>query len=74
MKPEEIRDLTGDELIEKIEIEEENYAKMHLNHTVAALENPMLLRGKRRLIARMRSDLRRREIAEQTEKVGKKGK
>lgn len=71
MKPEEIRDLTRDELIEKIEIEEENYAKMHLNHTVAALENPMSLRGKRRFIARMRTDLRRRELAEQSKTQGK---
>lgn len=74
MKPEEIRDLTGDELIEKIEIEEENYAKMHLNHTVAALENPMLIRGKRRFIARMKSDLRRREIAERKVTEDNKGK
>ncbi len=62
MKPEEIRDLTESELIEKIEIEEENYAKMHLNHTVAALENPMQLPAKRRFIARLKGDLRRRQL------------
>ena len=74
MKPEEIRDLTQSELIEKIEIEEENYAKMHLNHTVAALENPMLLPAKRRFIARMKGDLRRRTIEADRANRDNKGK
>jgi len=64
MKAKEIRDLTTDEVIEKIEIEEEKYAKMRLNHAVAALENPVQIRDQRRFVARLKTDLRNRQLSE----------
>jgi large subunit ribosomal protein L29 len=63
MKPQEIADLTTDEVIEKIEIESENYNKLKLNHHVAALENPVQLRLKRKDIARLKTELRKRELS-----------
>ncbi len=63
MKAKEIKDLTTPEVKEKMEIEVENYAKMRMNHTVAAFENPLLLRFKRREIARLKTEMRKRELA-----------
>ena len=62
MKAKEIRDLTTDEVI--VEIEEEKYSKMRLNHAVASLENPVQLRLQRKFIARLKTDLRNRQLNE----------
>lgn len=62
MKAKDIKDLTTDEVKEKIEIELENYNKMRLNHAVSALENPVQLRLKRKVIARLNTEMRKREL------------
>jgi len=64
MKAKYIINLTTDELIEKLEIEEENFGKLRLNHTVAALENPMQLRAQRRTVARLKTVVRERQLSE----------
>jgi large subunit ribosomal protein L29 len=64
MKAKEIADLTTEEVKEKIEIETEDFNKMKLNHAVAAFENPVQLRLKRRDIARLKTELRKRELAD----------
>ena len=64
MKAKEIKDLTTPEISEKIEIEEEKFGKMRLNHAVAAMENPMELRSQRRFIARLKTELRARQLSE----------
>lgn len=64
MKAKEIADLTTAEVIEKIEIEQESFNKMRLNHAVAALENPIQLRGRRKVLARLHTELRKRNLAE----------
>ena len=64
MKAKEIADLTTEEVKEKIDIELENFNKMRLNHAVAAFENPIQLRLKRREIARLKTELRKRELAD----------
>ncbi len=63
MKAKEIADLTTDEIKEKIGIESEAFNKMRLNHAVAAFENPIQLRHKRREIARLKTELRKRELS-----------
>lgn len=63
MKAKEIKDLTTEEIKEKIGIESEAYGKMRLNHAVAAFENPVQLRLKRKDIARLQTELRMREIS-----------
>ena len=50
MKTSEIKDLTTEEIREKIETEK------------APLENPMLIRTTRRNIARLMTELRKREL------------
>lgn len=64
MKASDIRDLTTDELVEKLEIERENFGKLRLSHAVAALENPMQLRDQRRTVARLETVLRERQLGE----------
>ncbi|TXC78419.1 50S ribosomal protein L29 [Luteibaculum oceani] len=65
MKAAEIRELSLDELKDKISVAQEELNKLELTHAVAELENPIQLRAKRRDIARLKTDLRRRELAAQ---------
>ena len=62
MKTSEIRDLTTEEIKEKIETEKAALTKMKMNHAVSPLENPMLIRTTRRNIARLMTELRKREL------------
>ena len=62
MKPSEIKDLTTEEIREKIETEKAALTKMKMNHAVSPLENPMLIRTTRRNIARLMTELRKREL------------
>lgn len=61
MKPSVIREMTLDEVRDKLTEESATLVKMKLNHTVSPLENPLALRTKRRLIARLSSEIRQRE-------------
>lgn len=62
MKIAEIRELTTEELAERIQTEKANYTQMLLNHSVSPLENPSQIRAARRNIARMKTVLRQREL------------
>ena len=62
MKTSEIKDLTTDEIREKIETEKAALTKMKMNHAVSPLENPMLIRTTRRNIARLMTEFRKREL------------
>lgn len=64
MKQSEIVDLTLAELKEKLAAVEEEFAQLKLQHSISQLENPMRIRTMRRLIARLQTDLRKRELAE----------
>ena len=50
------------EIKEKIETEKAALTKMKMNHAVSPLENPMLIRTTRRNIARLMTELRKREL------------
>ena len=62
MKTSEIKDLTTEEIKEKIETEKAALTKMKMNHAVSPLENTMLIRTTRRNIARLMTELRKREL------------
>jgi large subunit ribosomal protein L29 len=53
MKASEIRNMSAEILREKIAEEKAALAKLKFSHTIAGTENPMVLRSKRRDIARM---------------------
>ncbi|MCX6229071.1 MAG: 50S ribosomal protein L29 [Bacteroidia bacterium] len=63
MKNSEIKELTTPEIIEKISITKEEYIRMCLNHSVNPLENPMKIRFTRKNIARLNTELRKRQLA-----------
>lgn len=62
MKIAEIRELTTAELQERLESETANYENVKFNHHVSPLENPSVIKKLRRDIARMKGELRQREI------------
>jgi len=57
----DIKDLTLDELKEKLGTESEALRKMKFAHHVSAIENPMKIKETRRLIARIHTALRQKE-------------
>ena len=62
MKIAEIREIATNELAERIETEVANYNQMVLNHSISPLENPAQIKKLRRTIARMKAELRQREL------------
>ena len=53
MKDTDIKDLTLDELKEKLGSEKEALRKMKFAHQVSAIENPMKIKETRRMVARI---------------------
>ena len=62
MKIAEIRELSTAELKERVEADVTRYAQMKLNHAISPLENPEMLKSLRHDIARMKGELRSREL------------
>ena len=63
MKNSEIIEMTTAELIERVETEKAALNKM-TNHTITPMENPMQIRAARKTIARMMTEIRKRELTE----------
>ncbi len=53
MKTKELRDLTIEELNQRIEAETASYVRMRMNHRVNPLDKPSTLTEQRKLIARL---------------------
>ena len=64
MKNSEIRELTKEEIIERLEGERAILAKQKLNHAVSPLDNPQKITETRKVIARLMTELRQRTIIE----------
>ena len=62
MKIAEIREIATNELAERIKAEVANYNQMVLNHSISPLDNPAQIKKLRRTIARMKAELRQREL------------
>ena len=62
MKIAEIREIATNELAERIQTEEANYNQMVVNHSISPLDNPAQIKQLRRTIARMKTELRQREL------------
>ncbi|HET6245800.1 MAG: 50S ribosomal protein L29 [Bacteroidetes bacterium] len=68
MKQSVINELSTNELREKTTDEQAILAKMKLTHTISPLENPMKIKGSRRTIARLKTELTRRIKLEASKK------
>jgi large subunit ribosomal protein L29 len=62
MKIREIREIGEQELRQRIKEEEENLAHLKFQKSVSQLESPIKIRLVRRLIARMKTVLREKEL------------
>jgi len=68
MKSSEIKELTIQELQERLESEETMMVRMKMNHAVSPLDNPNKIVETRRNIARLKTEVRARQIQEQSAK------
>jgi len=55
LKAKEIRELGDEEIRSRIDEEEDQLRQLRFQHAIAHIENPMLLREKRRLVARLQT-------------------
>ncbi|MFZ4462784.1 MAG: 50S ribosomal protein L29 [Bacteroidales bacterium] len=62
MKQEVIRELSTPDLTERLEEESKQLVRLKLNHAVSPLENPNKIRAYRRTVARIKTELRKREL------------
>jgi len=68
MKSSEIKELSIQELTERLESEENMLVRMKMNHAVSPLDNPNKIVETRRNVARLKTEMRARQIQEQSEK------
>jgi large subunit ribosomal protein L29 len=68
MKSSEIKELSIKELEERLESEENMMVRMKMNHAVSPLDNPNKIVETRKNIARLKTEMRARQIQEQSAK------
>jgi large subunit ribosomal protein L29 len=62
MKIAEIKELSTKELIERVDAQVAAYDQKRINHAITPVDNPAQIKQQRRTIARMKSELRYREL------------
>lgn len=62
MKQNVINELSNDDLLERLEEEEKQLNKLKLNHAVSPLENPNKIVDYRRTVARLKTEIRKRQL------------
>lgn len=64
MKPTEIRELSTREIEERIDNEKSMLTRLKLGHNISPLDNPIKIKETRKDIARLRTELRNRQLNE----------
>jgi len=62
MKASEVRELSTPDLVERIDSERNMLLRMKLNHAITPLDNPRKLKETKVTIARLLTELRKREL------------
>ena len=62
MEYSEIKELTAKELVEKLDNNNELLVRMKLNHTVSPMDNPNKIRETKKIIARLKTEIHKREL------------
>lgn len=62
MKNSELRGLSVEELQNKLVVEKDSYAKLKFAHSITPIENPNKIKESRKLIARIQTEIRAKEI------------
>jgi large subunit ribosomal protein L29 len=71
MKPSVIREMSTNELSERLDEEKKQLDKLKLNHSVSPLENPMKVKLYRKTVARIKTELRKRAIEESKKEISR---
>ena len=66
MKTAEIRELTTKEIEERIDAERGMLIKLRMNHAVSPLDNPLKITASRKNVARLNTELRKRQLSANT--------
>ena len=62
MKKEEIKELPTADLQERLAQMEKDYRQLRINHAVTPLDNPAKITADRKMIARVKTELRARQL------------
>lgn len=62
MKKEEIKELSTQDLKDRLVEMEKEYRQLVINHSVSPLDNPAKITQERKMIARVKTELRQREL------------
>ncbi len=65
MKQEVVREMSTADLVERLDEEVKHLTKLKLNHAVSPLDNPHKIVESKKTIARMKTEIRKRELQEQ---------
>ncbi|RMG79515.1 MAG: 50S ribosomal protein L29 [Bacteroidetes bacterium] len=63
----ELQDFSNEELLAELAETSAQYQKLKFDHAIKGLDNPLVLREVRRDIARLNTEVRRRQLAEMDE-------
>lgn len=69
MKQSVINEMSSGELMERLEEEKKQLRKLKMNHAVSPLENPMKIKAYRRTVARIITELHKRELENKQSKL-----
>ncbi|HMK06541.1 MAG TPA: 50S ribosomal protein L29 [Flavobacterium sp.] len=62
MKQSEIKNLSAAELQEKLNQTKKTYADLKMAHAISPIENPLQIRSVRKVVARLATELTKREL------------
>ena len=62
MKNDEIKELSTQDLKDRLEQAQKDYLQQKINHTISPIDNPAKITQDRKNIARMKTELRQREL------------
>jgi len=65
----ELQEFKDADLLTELEETEKQYDKLKFDHAIQGLENPLVLREVRRDIARLKTEVRKREVGKMDEKA-----
>lgn len=68
MKQEVVKELSTADIIERLEEERKHLTRLKMNHAVSPLDNPHQISTNRKVIARLETELRMRQIEENNTK------
>lgn len=62
MKKEEIKELSTQDLKDRLVVMEKEYRQLVINHSISPLDSPAKITHERKMIARVKTELRQREL------------